>query len=1396
MADTKSIEAILSARDQNFTSVMNKAMGTMKSFGKTVAGGVGLGSFMAIGQRAVGAVSSGFRSLLGDMDKTNAAWTSFSSNMKAAGHSTGEINKAKKAMQDFASKSIYYSSDMASTYAQLDAVGTKGTTNLVKGFGAVASASENPTQAMKSMSQQATQMAAKPMVAWQDFKIMMEQTPAGIAQVAKEMGMSTKELVSSVQDGSVKTKDFFAAIGKIGGNANHQLMKNATQYKTIGEAISGTSGYLMTKLAPAWEVVSKAAISALGSIQGRIGKLDSKAIAEKVSSGIKKAKEIFNEAKPYVKAFGSATLSTGRAVASVLPYLAKLAPVLVPALAAYKGFKKASGIAAMFKGIANGTKLLTTFTKESGDMISIMQKAQLGAGSTTGAFAGLKTALAGIASPAGLAVAGVAGVTAGIAMLQSHLSKIPGTWQNAKNASDEASASLRETTKSYEELKTASQEQANEQLAEVAHTQELKKELDGIVDSNGKVKKGYGQRADAIVNAISKATGIEMEYTNGVVKGYEKAGDAVDKYVEKKRAQIMMEANEGVYKKAIQGQQKAQEAMNKAQKEMANANKNLLSGDLGAGVKYQKAKEEYAKYTKDVMVQENAMREFERGNYEKAEQILNNHILTRKQQEQLELQNSKAVHAAELQQQVAQNEKIAQTIGEGLNVEQALNQIITKANQKGVEVPKAVANGIRTGQYELPTTVEGMKTLVKFDSLAAKAKKAGVDIPKSIKTGIQSGKMAVPTSVKQLNALIKYQGMVNKAKKAGVDIPNKITSGIASGKMKPTEAVKAMNALVANKAKEGTTKVGAEGKKVGSEYSKGAKSSGNKAVSAAGNISKSVISKLKGGASQASSAGRMISTGFAQGMESAASAAEAAAERIVAAAHRAAEAKADIGSPSKLFAKLGRFVTLGFAKGITDNESDAKMAGIGLATAADEGVTSEAEIHSPSKKAKKRGAAIALGLVKGLKSYERKITATSKSLMAKLNSTMKAATKRHNFSDSASSGIEAYKNNLSKSVTANTAIVSKAVTKAEKAARKRLAKEQKKQLKKTKSNSKKKAIRKNTAKQRKAITAWGSAVKKAYAKQIKAQQNQAIKGAEKEMNALASKYQTKYDAIAEARSTFLDRLRSYGELYSKDSYGFFKLTDFNALSKQIDVIKSGLQKLQKWGVSQNFINQITQMDPSQQKEFLSHLIALGKKGATDYAKTFDAYWKKAGDVSTSIYKPYVDALDTQYNKELAKVMAKLKKKMDEIGKQTSKGLVNGLKDKGVKKQLNKAAASLAKIMVDTIKKKLKIKSPSRVMENMMMYVGKGMVKGLEGSERGVANAMDNLVQLPTVRVPEMKSAVGAELSSEYSYGTSVEYTINVPLEINGKQFAEATASSMEDVLNKRQVRMNRRSGIR
>ena len=281
LSESYSVKAILSAADKGFTSVMKSAKSSLDNLKNTVTSGLNFGIMMAAGQKAFDVISGGVTGLIGDMNDASAAWKTFQGNMEMNGKTADEIKSIKKELQDFAEATIYSSSDMASTFAQLEAVGTKNTTKLVKGFGGLAAAAEKPTQAMKTLSQQATQMAAKPTIAWEDFKLMVEQTPAGIAAVAKQMGMSTQEMIRNVQDGQIATEDFFNAIAEVG--TNDAFTKLATEYKTVDQAMSGLKETLSNKLQPAFDSLSSVGIDAISKIIDKVSALDGDAIAAALS---------------------------------------------------------------------------------------------------------------------------------------------------------------------------------------------------------------------------------------------------------------------------------------------------------------------------------------------------------------------------------------------------------------------------------------------------------------------------------------------------------------------------------------------------------------------------------------------------------------------------------------------------------------------------------------------------------------------------------------------------------------------------------------------------------------------------------------------------------------------------------------------------------------------------------------------------------------------------------------------------------------------------------------------------------------------------------------------------------------------------------------------------------
>lgn len=289
MAQEMSIEAILSAVDQNFTKTMEAAVDSLskvvgesnQSASKFAANGAMFGAGAAVVTGALGMIKNSVGEIFSGLEESSAAWQTFDSNMSYIGKSKSQISKVRSELTKYAAQTIYSSSEMASTYSQLAAVGIKNTTKLVKGFGGLAAASDNPKQAMKTLSQQATQMAAKPTVQWQDFRLMLEQTPAGISAVAKAMGMSTSEMVSAVNDGKIKTEDFFKAIEKVG--TNKSFSKMATHYKTMGQALDGLKETIANQLLPVYMQLSAVGTKA---ISGIVNAIDSGGPAIQIITGL------------------------------------------------------------------------------------------------------------------------------------------------------------------------------------------------------------------------------------------------------------------------------------------------------------------------------------------------------------------------------------------------------------------------------------------------------------------------------------------------------------------------------------------------------------------------------------------------------------------------------------------------------------------------------------------------------------------------------------------------------------------------------------------------------------------------------------------------------------------------------------------------------------------------------------------------------------------------------------------------------------------------------------------------------------------------------------------------------------------------------------------------------
>lgn len=357
MAESYSLKAILSATDKGFSSTLKNAARSVGNIESKISG-ISFGFLSGVGMAAFNSLTSGAGELIGEINNSSKAWQTFEGNMAQFGKKN-DIPKVKKELQDFAETTVYSSSDMASTYAQLEAVGTKSTLGLVKGFGGLAAAAENPQQAMKSLSQQATQMAAKPKVAWEDFKIMLEQSPAGMAAVAKEMGMSTEKLISKIQKGEIKTQDFFKAVEQAGNSPGFQ--EQATKAKTLDQAMDGLKETIGNKFLPAFQFLSNKGISVVGKLTDKLGTiLNADDITSKLSSGLEKAGKYWDA---FLEAFDGVGTKIGGAFQAIRTSLADV-------VGAFGSTQNVSSFKDIMEGVADVIKKVADFATKHSDTIA------------------------------------------------------------------------------------------------------------------------------------------------------------------------------------------------------------------------------------------------------------------------------------------------------------------------------------------------------------------------------------------------------------------------------------------------------------------------------------------------------------------------------------------------------------------------------------------------------------------------------------------------------------------------------------------------------------------------------------------------------------------------------------------------------------------------------------------------------------------------------------------------------------------------------------------------------------------------------------------------------------------------------------------------------------------
>lgn len=270
-------------------------------------------------------------------------------------------------------------------------------------------------------------------------------------------------------------------------------------------------------------------------------------------------------------------------------------------------------------------------------------------------------------------------------------------------------------------------------------------------------------------------------------------------------------------------------------------------------------------------------------------------------------------------------------------------------------------------------------------------------------------------------------------------------------------------------------------------------------------------------------------------------------------------------------------------------------------------------------------------------------------------------------------------------------------------------------------------------------------------------------------------------------------MSDYGDLFTSDDYGFVSLVNFKSQTSQISKLASNMEHLKKV-LPYDMMKDIQNLDTAQGLKYTNELLKKGDAWLKQYGKDYTNFISTAKKNANMYYQPYIAKLDTDYVNAVTKAITDLKKQMNTIGNQATKGLVKGVSNKKNTKKVTKASSKLASIVPKTTKKKLKVHSPSKVMDKIGYYAGIGFINRLEAMKKNVQSAMQQIIDVPAQMAPAFTGNFNGELSSNYDYYTKAEYTVVVPLEVNSKEFARATAEDMMVEQNKLQRRNNRKNG--
>lgn len=206
---------------------------------------------------------------------------------------------------------------------------------------------------------------------------------------------------------------------------------------------------------------------------------------------------------------------------------------------------------------------ITGIVAAIGPMVTIVGKATTAVGLLSKGLGVLA------AHPVAAAILGIGTAIGGtIIAIDSHIKKVKAAAEEEAGWTEETKTLIQaidDQAQAYADSLKAKEETFGAMDAEYGHLQDLAEEYDALLDSNGKVQKGYEDRAEYILTTLSDALGVERDEIDKIIDKNGELSSSIDDIIEKRKAEAILNQLESEYTEAVVEAAKAKDNLTKAE---------------------------------------------------------------------------------------------------------------------------------------------------------------------------------------------------------------------------------------------------------------------------------------------------------------------------------------------------------------------------------------------------------------------------------------------------------------------------------------------------------------------------------------------------------------------------------------------------------------------------------------------------------------------------------------------------------------------------------------------------------------------------------------------------------------------------------------------------------------